>query len=75
MSAIGTNGGAPTGAMLADMERQVSDASADLGVLAWATTPTMRMKLRQTPILTNSSTPCWQGDEGADQCVSDFRQS
>ncbi len=67
--AIGADGGSPTGAILADMERVVGDASADLGMLGWATTPTMRYRLRQVPLFTNSSLPCWQGDEGQDQCL------
>lgn len=67
--AIGADGGAPTGAILADLERTVADYSADLGMLGWATSPTMRMKLRQVPLFTNSSIPCWTGDEGADQCL------
>ena len=67
--ALGTDGAAPTAAALYDLERQVADASADVGPLAWATTPTMRLKLRQVPMFTGSSLPCWQTDEGADQIL------
>jgi HK97 family phage major capsid protein len=67
--AMGTDGAAPTAVALYDLERQIADASADLGPLAWAATPTMRLKLRQVPLFTSSSQPCWQSDEGADQLL------
>jgi HK97 family phage major capsid protein len=63
VTAIGASGGAPTGAILASMEQSVADASADLGQLAWVTSPVMRYRLRQVPLFTNSSLPCWQGNE------------
>jgi len=67
--AMGASGGAPTAAALMDLERQVADASADLGPLAWATTPTMRAKLRTVPLFTGATMPCWTTDEGIDQLL------
>jgi len=64
--ALGTNGLAPSAQALCSMEQSVADYSADLGQLAWATTPGMRAKLRQTPMFTGSTIPAWQGDEGGD---------
>jgi HK97 family phage major capsid protein len=64
--ALGTNGLAPTAQALCSMEQSVADASADLGQLSWATTPGMRNKLRQVPMFTGATLPCWTGDEGAD---------
>ena len=66
---LGTDGDKPSGKALADMERSVADYSADLGMLGWATTPLMRYVLRQVPVFVNSSIPCWQCDEGLDQCL------
>ncbi len=67
--AIGTDGGAPTGLALSSLEQMIADNNADLGPLGWATTPTMRNKLRQTPLFTNSTVPCWVSDEGVDYCL------
>jgi len=67
--AMGIDGAAPTAVALAALESAIADANADVGPLAWATTPVMRSKLRQVPLFTGSSLPCWQGDEGADQLL------
>jgi len=67
--ALGSDGLAPTAAALCSLEASIADNSADLGTLAWITTPTMRSKLRQTPLFTNATVPCWTGVDGADQLL------
>jgi len=67
--ALGVDGLAPSGAALCSVEASIADASADLGTLGWLSTPLMRSKLRQVPVFTNSSLPCWTGIDGADQLL------
>jgi HK97 family phage major capsid protein len=57
---IGANGGAPTHAVLADLESKVADANADEGDMAFLTTPTMRSKLRKTQEFGTTGEPAWQ---------------
>jgi HK97 family phage major capsid protein len=58
-SAIGSNGGAPTAAIVNALERIVADANADAPACGWLTTPTMREKLRTIARFTNSALPLW----------------
>ncbi len=55
--AIGTNGGAPTTALLAEMERTIGAANASPS--AWFTTAAARSKLRQTPRNAGASDGLW----------------
>lgn len=60
--AIGTNGGAPTYAMLVDMETDVATANADFGKLAYLTHPTLVSKLKQTVMDAGSGRFLWEND-------------
>ncbi|AGA28724.1 phage major capsid protein [Singulisphaera acidiphila] len=56
---FGANGGAPTLALLAAMEQTVGNANADIGKLAFATTPNGRLKLRTTEKVATSGKMLW----------------
>lgn len=60
--AIGTNGGAPTYAHIVDLESEITQDNADIGTMAYLTTPVMRGKLKQTEIFSGSNgRPVWTG--------------
>lgn len=58
--AIGTNGGAPTWAHVVDCETQVSINNADMGTLAYLTTPGVRGKLKTTFLDSGSGQFVWE---------------
>lgn len=62
VAAIGTNGGAPTRALLASMLQTVANANADAGALAWATTPNGRYKLQTTEKASGTGRYLWDDD-------------
>lgn len=59
--AVGTNGGAPTYALIVDLETAVADANADEAGMKFLTTPVMRGKLKKVGKLdsTYASLPLW----------------
>ena len=57
--AIGANGGAPTFAHMVDMETEVAADNADIGGLAYVTTPGVRGKLKQTEKASNTAQFVW----------------
>ena len=60
--AIGTNGGAPTYAHMVDLETDVATANADIGSMAYLTTPGVRGKLKKTEeFATSNGRPVWTG--------------
>jgi HK97 family phage major capsid protein len=58
--AIGTNGGVPTYANLADLEQAVADSNADELGMAFLTTPGIRGKLRKAQEFVTSGEPAWR---------------
>lgn len=59
--AVGTNGGAPTYALVVDLEASLANANADTAAMKFLTTPTMRAKLRKTEqFATTNGMPVWQ---------------
>ena len=56
---IGANGGPPTRALLVALEQTVGNANADVGRLAYATTPNGRAKLKLTEKATGSGRFLW----------------
>ncbi len=65
--AIGTNGGNPTFANILQQETDVATANADIGSLAYATTPGIRGRLKQTTPLANTvGLPIWTNDKRID---------
>lgn len=57
--AIGTNGGAPTRDALIDLTNSLATNNADMGSLAFLTTPTMRAKLQKTKTDSGSGLFVW----------------
>lgn len=60
----GTNGLAPTFDHLVDLESEVAIDNADMGALAYLTTPGIRGKLKKTKIDTGSGIFVWGQNEG-----------
>ena len=59
---IGANGGAPTYAHMVDLETGVATANADIGSMAYLTTPGVRGKLKKTEEFASSNgRPVWTG--------------
>lgn len=58
--AAGTNGGAPTWSLLADLEHAASSAG-DSGPVSWVTNADVRRKLRKTPRLSGGDGLVWDG--------------
>jgi HK97 family phage major capsid protein/HK97 family phage prohead protease len=62
--AFGTNGAQPTFGNILQMETDVATANADIGSLAYATTPGIRGRLKQTAVLSNTiGMPVWTSDK------------
>jgi len=62
--ALGTNGAQPTFGNVLQQETDVATANADIGSLAYATTPGIRGRLKQTAVLSNTiGMPVWTGDK------------
>jgi HK97 family phage major capsid protein len=61
--AIGTDGGAPTFPHVVDLETQVATDDADIGAMAYLTTPGIRGKLKTTERFANSGQPIWDRNE------------
>jgi len=62
--ALGTNGAQPTYANVVQQETDVATANADFGALAYATTPGIRGRLKQTAVLSNTiGMPIWSNDK------------
>jgi HK97 family phage major capsid protein/HK97 family phage prohead protease len=62
--ALGTNGAQPTYGNVVQQETDVATANADFGQLAYATTPGIRGRLKQTPQLANTiGLPVWSSDK------------
>ena len=60
--AIGTDGGAPTYVHMVDLETDVATANADIGSMAYLTTPGVRGKLKKTEeFATSNGRPVWTG--------------
>lgn len=57
---IGTNGGAPDWANIVDLEQTIASANADLGSLAYLTTPGIRGLLKTTEKATNTGMFIWE---------------
>lgn len=65
--ALGTNGAQPTFANLVQQETDVAAVNADFGALAYATTPGIRGRLKQTTVLSNTiALPVWTSDSRLD---------
>jgi HK97 family phage major capsid protein/HK97 family phage prohead protease len=65
--AIGTNGGQPAYTNLVQQETNVAAANADMGSLAYVTTPGIRGRLKQTAVLSNTiGLPIWSNDKRLD---------
>jgi HK97 family phage major capsid protein/HK97 family phage prohead protease len=65
--AIGTNGGQPAYTNLVQQETDVAAANADMGSLAYVTTPGIRGRLKQTAVLSNTiGLPIWSNDKRLD---------
>jgi len=60
---IGTNGGAPTHQHIIDLETEVAVDNADIGALAYLTTPGVRGRLKRTAVDAGSGQFVWQGNE------------
>jgi HK97 family phage major capsid protein/HK97 family phage prohead protease len=59
---IGTHGGALTYAHLVDMEKMIGEDNADMGSMAFLTTPGVRAKFRQVaPLANTAALPAWTG--------------
>lgn len=58
----GTNGGNPTLALVAQLEQTVGNSNADVGSLAFLTTPNGRYKLRTT-VKASGSRTLWEDDQ------------
>lgn len=63
--AIGTNGGAPTYAMVVDLEADVAGANADMGSLAYLVHPVLAGKMKQVAIDSGSGRFLYEGKVGA----------
>ena len=62
--AIGANGGAPTYANITALEELVNNANADIGEMAYLTTPQVRNLLKNTAQLGNTiAVPVWQNGD------------
>ena len=59
----GTNGAAPTYSHIVDLETEVAVDNADMGRLAYLTTPGIRGKLKKTAIESGDSARVWVGQE------------
>jgi HK97 family phage major capsid protein/HK97 family phage prohead protease len=65
--AEGTNGAQPTYASIVQMETDVATANSDIGSLAYATTPGIRGRLKQTlPLANTVGLPVWTADKRLD---------
>jgi HK97 family phage major capsid protein len=76
ISAIGTNGGAPTWAMLVDLESKVAQANADFGKLGYITSNKGRAKFKTTTKIVSSqySDFLWQkGNTPGEGEVNSYR--
>lgn len=60
--AVGTNGGVPTYDHVVDLETEVATDNADIGTMAYLTTPGIRGKLKKTQQFASSNgVPVWTG--------------
>lgn len=60
--AVGANGGAPDWANIVDMEQTISSANADMGSLAYLTTPGMRGLLKTTEKASSTAQFIWENN-------------
>lgn len=60
--AVGANGGAPTYALIVDLETAIAEDNADIGATAYLTTAVMRGKLKKTEQFSSTNgMPVWTG--------------